>query len=379
MVHSTIIPETKATKLSLTNAPSQIQLWSAKDAEASIGSKSSDLDKDPTTSGGWRSYIGMILTLVSSLLFSSASLIVKVLQPYEFHGNCSSFWRYLGVTLPAIPLLLFFDFNERRTAHRSVFDTVWPMNKDGKWKTVIGLLARGALGGMSVMFRYYALEYLTLADTSVITYSSPILVTILAHFLLGETMGIVPVFVTILTLCGVVLIAHPPILTGEDEFEPGKLIGIGLACGSLICAALIVIITRKIRDVHFSVMTIVFGVIGLAQAYALTQYFNDFQTPQEFYDTILVVGLAIVSFLGQMTIIMATQFEQAGPVSLIRTCDVVFGFILQFVFLGVIPTMFSAIGGGIVLSGVVVTGLRKYIGTRAEDDPMRRRFRYILK
>jgi len=379
MVDSTIISETKSTKSNIPNAPSQIQLWSAKDAEASIGSKMSDLSKDPTTTGGWRSYIGMILTLVSSLLFSSSSLFAKVLQPYGFGGNSSSFWRYLGVTLPAIPLLLFFDCNERRTAHRSVFDTIWPMNKDGKWKTVIGLLARGTLGGMSVLFRYYALEYLTIADTAVITYSSPILVTILAHFLLGETMGIVPVLVTISTLCGVVLIAHPPILTGEDEFEPGKLVGIGLACGSLICASLIVIITRKIRDVHFSVMTLTFGVIGVTQGFALTQYFNDFQAPQELFDSLLVVGLAVVSFLGQMTIIMATQFEQAGPVSLIRTCDVVFGFILQFVFLSVVPSMFSAIGGGIVLSGVVVTGLRKYIATKPEDDPTRRRLRYILK
>lgn len=89
-------------------------------------------------------------------------------------------------------------------------------------------------------------------------------------------------------------------------------IGTGLACGSLLCSALIVIITRKIRKVHFTVMTIVFGVIGVAQALILIYFFGTFNMPTEWFDSLLVAGIASLSWLGQMSIVLALKFEQAG-------------------------------------------------------------------
>ena len=75
-----------------------------------------------------------------------------------------------------------------------------------------------------MIFRYLSLAYLSIGDTSVISYSSPILVTILAHFLLGEKTGIVPIFSTILALCGVIVITQPPILTGQSDFDTERLV-----------------------------------------------------------------------------------------------------------------------------------------------------------
>jgi hypothetical protein len=54
-------------------------------------------------------------------------------------------------------------------------------------------------------------------------------------------------------------------------------------------------------------------------------------------ETLLTLGVACISFAGQIAIILALKFEQAGPVCLIRSLDVVFGYILQFIFLDVIP------------------------------------------
>jgi len=200
---------------------------------------------------------------------------------------------------------------------------------------------RGFLGASSVILRYYALEYLSIADTSVITYATPVLVTVMAHFVLGEKMGIVPVLAAILTFGGVVVMTRPPFLTGQKSFNTRNLviekhfhsssrleltlnfrlkinlhcfrfgqIGIALACGSLLCASLIVIITRKIRKVHFSVMTLAFGFIGLVLAFILAISFGVFQVPTELSETLLIFGLMSLAFIGQMAIVLALILEQ---------------------------------------------------------------------
>jgi len=323
----------------------------------------------------------MILTLTASLFFSIAILIVKVLKDYGFQAYGASFWRYLGVTVPCIPLLMYYECRPARKTDGSlsVFSTVWPMHKNGNWKTIIGLFSRGLIGSTSVILRYFALQYLTIGDTSVITYSTPVLVTILAHFFLGEKCGVIPIIVAITTLGGVIVITRPPVITGAESFDNDTLIGTGLACGSLVCSALIVIITRKIREVQFALMTLVFGVIGVLQAFILTQIFNNFSLPGHLEDSLLVLGLGGLSFLGQMAIILALKFEQAGPVALIRTCDVLFGFLLQFIFLGVVPDEYSSIGAVIVLSGVLVTGLRKWLSLLPPEDKRRQRFCILLR
>ena len=133
-------------------------------------------------------------------------------------------------------------------------------------------------------------------------------------------------------------------IVGEklDE-KDGKIllqIGTGFACGSLVCSALMTIITRKIREVQFALMLVVFGIIGMIEAVIFSQVMNGFSLPEGLEDSLLLVGVAGLSFVGQMSIILALKFEQAGPVALIRTCDVVFGFLFQFVFMGVVPNIY---------------------------------------
>ena len=230
---------------------------------------------------------------------------------------------------------------------------------------------------MSVVLRYYALEYLTIGDTSVISYSTPVLVTILAHFMLGERAGLLSFIVAFTTLVGVVIVAKPPMLTGATSFTSGALLGTGLAVASLLCGSIQIILTRRVRRVHFAVLTISVGLIGLALSGTLMFYFQDFVYPRlDFHsgatEAFYVAGLTVTSFLGQMSIILALKFEQAGPVALIRTSDVVIGFLLQFAFMHVLPEWTSLLGGTIVVCGVLVTGARKWVQELPEEDGRRR-------
>lgn len=56
---------------------------------------------------------------------------------------------------------------------------------------------------------------------------------------------------------------------------------------------------------------------------------NELCLPACGHDRYLMVLLAIFSFAGQILLTMALQHEQAGPVAIARSADVVFAFIWQ--------------------------------------------------
>ena len=79
--------------------------------------------------------------------------------------------------------------------------------------------ARGFITVGMVLFRFYALKYLSVADLAVISYSGPVFVMVLAYFLLDEKCGLVPILVALLTCVGVLVIVRPPIITGNESFD----------------------------------------------------------------------------------------------------------------------------------------------------------------
>lgn len=54
----------------------------------------------------------------------------------------------------------------------------------------------------------------------------------------------------------------------------------------------------------------------------LAVVFDVLKIPVGLEEWILITGLAVLTFLGQCAIILAMKAEQAGPVALVRTCDV---------------------------------------------------------
>lgn len=75
---------------------------------------------------------------------------------------------------------------------------------------------RGLFAGAAVVAQVYSLQYLSIGDSTVICFSTPVFITFLAHFILGEPLGIVPVATSVFTLGGVIVIMRPPVLTGGE-------------------------------------------------------------------------------------------------------------------------------------------------------------------
>lgn len=303
-------------------------------------------------------FLGLMLATLSSLFFSLCSVIVKGMvnvDPMELAA-----FRFVGVLLPAIPVVIWKG------------EPIFPKGRR------IMLMVRSFVGTSGLMLSFYAFRNMPLADASVIVFSVPVFVSIFARIFLKEPCGIFNVISIVLTLIGVILITRPPIIFGsvaksllnidEDSSNPW---GAAAAFGSTLFGANVYILLRALKGLHFSVIMTNFGSFALVQTVFVSWLIGALCVPACGLDRLLVVCLALFSFSGQILLTMSLQLEQAGPIAIARSADIVFAFIWQVLFFNEVPNKFSILGAVLVLSSVLLVGLRKWALSLPENSSTR--------
>nr|XP_023024453.1 solute carrier family 35 member G1 [Leptinotarsa decemlineata] len=310
-------------------------------------------------------YLGLLLATLSSLFFSLCSVIVKWMT--DINPMALAAYRYLGVLLPAIPIVIYRE------------EKVFPKGKR------IMLLMRSFTGTAALMLSFYAFRHMPLADASVIVFSVPVFTGIFARMFLKEPCGLFNIFSVVLTLIGVVFITRPPILFGDTVNSLGEtgqrpeMWGAVAAFSATLFGANAYVLLRALKGIHFSVIMTNFGAFALVQCVLVTSIIGALCLPSCGMDRYLIIALALFSFLGQILLTLALQMEQAGPVAIARSSDIVFAFIWQVLFFNEIPNKFSIGGAILVMSSVLLTGLRKWIMALPHDASLRRNLNILTK
>ena len=71
-------------------------------------------------------------------------------------------------------------------------------------------------GGLRVLFIFTSFARLPLGDSTTILFSSPVLVMALSVFILKEKCGVFRVVAALILVSGVILIAKPPFIFGQE-------------------------------------------------------------------------------------------------------------------------------------------------------------------
>lgn len=299
-------------------------------------------------------YLGLLLATLSSLFFSLCSVIVKSLvhiDPLQL-----AMFRFIGVLLPTIPIVIY---------------TEQPIFPKGK-RLLLAL--RSFVGTVGLMLSFYAFRHMPLADASVIVFSVPVFVALFARVFLKEPCGMWNTISIILTLIGVILITQPPLLFGGEKPQHySSLFGAVAAFSSTIFGANAYILLRVLKGLHFSVIMTNFGGYAILQTFFYSVAFGILCMPNCGTERFLVVCLALFSYLGQVLLTMSLQMEQAGPVAIARSADIVFAFFWQIMFYNEIPSRYSILGAFLVLSSVMLVGLRKWALGLPEDSELRKK------
>lgn len=311
-------------------------------------------------------YLGLIMATLSSLFFSMCSVIVK--WRTDIDPMALAAYRYLGVLLPAIPIVIYRE------------EELFPKGKR------IMLILRSFTGTVSLMLSFYAFRHMPLADASVIVFSVPVFTSIFAKLFLKEPCGLFNVFSIILTLIGVILITRPPTLfgntvnsLGSENDQKTEVWAAVAAFSATLFGANAYVLLRALKGIHFSVIMTNFGSFACVQCLLVTYLIGGLCLPPCGSDRYLIVALAIFSFLGQILLTVALQIEQAGPVAIARSSDIVFAFVWQVMFFNEIPNKFSVGGAILVMSSVVLIGLRKWILSLPQEASIKHNFGFLLK
>ncbi|KAH7959932.1 hypothetical protein HPB49_015184 [Dermacentor silvarum] len=242
------------------------------------------------------------------------------------------------------------------------------------------LIVRTVLSLGAAALRLSSLSYLTIADSSIITSLTPLMVAVTASLFLAEPCHWTQGVAVALSILGITWWLKPPFLANAGvTFTKDQYIGIAYGLSHTVLNGVTTVCIRAIKGVSRSVVVFHYGCLSMLLVSIVSIAMGRLKI---FYDGSQIGYLLLIShltFAVQMFLTKALQIENASVVTIVKTSsDVIFGFVMQAVFLNVYPDLFSMFGGTFVLVGVVVIGMRKIAQAAAPDTILRRRLRFLL-
>jgi drug/metabolite transporter (DMT)-like permease len=191
----------------------------------------------------------------------------------------------------------------------------------------------------SVTF-WAGLMYLPLADCTVIAFISPLLVTILSVFLLGEKVGFHRWASVIIGLLGVIFVIRP---------------GMGLTHWAVILplfAALFyasVLITTRVLGQRENVLTTLFytSVGGLIFSNVMVLFFWKTPSPMQW---LLLMWLGLLGAVGHFFMIKAFEKAPASLLAPFNYASLIWATLLGFFLFGDLPDAWTIFGAAIIIS-----------------------------
>lgn len=209
------------------------------------------------------------------------------------------------------------------------------------------LILRGIFGTVALAFFFLTVQNIPLATAMTVQYLSPIFTAIIAIFFLKEAVRPVQWIFYALAFCGVLFI-------GQVDARVSYLfifLGILSAFGSGAAYNLV----RKLKDSeHPLTIIFYFQIVGIFAGLVSIPF--DWVTPGG-YDWFILLLIGIFSQLGQIFLTNAFSKEKAASVAIIVYSGLIYGISIGWIFFDEPQTLFSLLGMGLVVVGVIASVL----------------------
>jgi len=215
---------------------------------------------------------------------------------------------------------------------------------------------RGVLNVSSTLLFFVALRRLPFAETLALSYLAPLIVAVLAAFLLGERLRAGVLGAVLLGLGGVGVIAWD--VLSDRQVISGDLIGIAAAMASAVTYAVnnVMLRSQARRDRPTSIVLIQHVVPALIALPLALPVWQAPTTPVWFVFALL----AALGVGGQFLLTWAFGRAPAGVLAVVDYLALPYAALLGFFFFGEVPSHAVWVGAAlIVVASVIVTRLRK--------------------
>lgn len=223
------------------------------------------------------------------------------------------------------------------------------------------LVPRGLFGAAAMISFYGSILLLPLADSMALFFANPALTAVAAWAIRGEALGLLGVVGCLLSLAGMVVLTHPPMLFGgHEDWGPRRVWGTVLGAVAACCAAGAFICIRFIGRAEPSlVIATYFHMATLALSSApLALGWPQRAVPLGWFDTGLMLGVAATSFLGQLFLTRGFQLESAAKSSALNFSQVLYSYCFGVAIFGKRLLPAGLAGTGLIAAGIVCVSAR---------------------
>jgi len=217
------------------------------------------------------------------------------------------------------------------------------------------LIARGTVGAFALMFVYYAVTTLPLAEATVLQYLHPVFTAVLALLFLKETIQRSTIVCIVISLFGLFVMIQPNLQLDSGVQYPWLSIAAGVL-GAFGSAVAYVIVKKLTKTDDSSVIIFYFPLISLP--IAITLLGSDFVMPS-IAATGLLILVGIFTQVGQVGLTKALHCADANKATAYAYVQVLFSVFIGWAYFSEVPVATTVMGGGLIMIGALVNVLWK--------------------
>jgi drug/metabolite transporter (DMT)-like permease len=266
-----------------------------------------------------------------------------------FLGTSDATSKYLSTTLPSIEIawIRFLAFAVIMIPAMVPISPVFSL----RTKRPVLQVTRGvALLGSSLLF-ISGLRFLPIAEASATSFVSPLFVTALSIFFLGEKVGLRRWLAAAVGLMGVMIVLRP----GTSAFHPAAFFPVV----SALAWACTLILTRKMSGQEHTVVTMTYSsIVGFAVLCALVPFVWVAPT---WHDILLGIVIGLASTAGQWIVVLAFRYADASVLAPFSYIQLLWVTLLGFVIFGEVPDFWTVVGAAFIVASGLYTAHRERV------------------
>jgi drug/metabolite transporter (DMT)-like permease len=268
---------------------------------------------------------GALYLAATAACYALTGVLVRLVAS-QMDNNATVFWRNFTGLLFLLPWLL-------RSGVRGLKTHMM------RWH-----LIRTAVGLTAMYLYFYSLAHFALADAMLFVYSAPVIVPLLAHWLLHEPMTKQIYSVVIIGLFGVMLILKP----GGEHFY--WMAPVGLSC--TVFTALAFVSVRKL-SVSEPPMRVVFYFTLFSTLISLLPFLWHPQWPDG-KGWLLLVGIGGVNTLAQWFMSLAYSSAPAAQIAPVSYLTVLLAALLGWLIWDEVPDAYAISGAVLIFTSALL-------------------------
>ena len=283
------------------------------------------------------------MTIFAVVILSPDSVLIRLVEDAspDVDSWTVLFWRGLLYAV-GVSLLVLIKYREK---------TVAEFKNIGNGGLLIGFFS-----GISTGTFVFAIVYTSIANALVIISTGPIMIAIVAWFLLREKSSIITWVSMIIVFIGIYIV-----MSGSIGGE--SLVGDFFALITAVMMGFTFTLTRKYKDINMVPVNAIGGLIAALIAFVMA---HKITVPTEVIGYIIAMGTILSISFSLITI--APRYMPAAEVGMIMPLETVLGSLIAWYVINEVPSMNALIGGTIV---IVTLFLHSWHSTRLAKNQLK--------